>query len=489
MSSLRYNYGHIALPARPTAGRKSVKDDAESTAATEDAPDIVSEGGDVSELEGAALAKRERESDAGEASGKRQKEWQVRMSVKCERTTNPIRAVIEKITKQKRDPIPGKPMIPLSLGDPTAFGNLGAPHVLNQAIIKLVCEKSQNGYGASAGSESARAAIAKRYSSKNCEYKPEDIIIASGCSGALEIAVNGMLNEGDNLLMPKPGFPLYEVLAKSQGAAVKQYDLLPESNWEADAGHLESLIDERTKAIVINNPSNPCGSVYSEAHLRALIAIAARHKVPIIADEIYGEMCFDGRQFHPIADLADDVPVITVGGLAKQFVVPGWRVGWLMVSDPVGALGELREGFNRLTQLIVGPNTLIQGAVEQVLTPVPGSCEAASLAADNAHYVSTLEENARFTHERLSGIVGLRPVEPQGAMYVMVGYDPAVLQDIADDADFTDKLLTEEAVFVLPGQCFGVTNFFRVVFSAPREKLADAFDRIEAFCKRHATVA
>jgi len=483
MSKLRYNYGHIALPERPTAGSKSRNDDVASTTATEDVPDHLSEA-----AEGTPLGKRPCDTVVDESCDKRQKnEWHVRMSAKCERTTNPIRAIIEKITKQKRDPIPGKPVIPLSLGDPTAFGNLGAPHVLNAAIIKLVGEKTQNGYGASAGSESARAAVATRYSSKNCTYAPDDVIIASGCSGALEIAINVMLNEGDNLLMPKPGFPLYEVLAKSQGAGVKEYDLLPERNWEADAAHLESLIDERTRAIVINNPSNPCGSVYTREHLISLIAIAQRHKVPIIADEIYGEMCFDGREFHPIADLADDVPVITVGGLAKQFVVPGWRVGWLMISDPVNALAELREGFNRLTQLIVGANTLVQGAIAQVLTPTPGSLEAVSLAADNAHYVSTLADNARFTHERLSRVVGLHPVQPQGAMYVMVGYDPAVLQDIVDDADFTDKLLTEEAVFVLPGQCFGVTNFFRVVYSGPRQKLADAFDRIEAFCQRHAT--
>lgn len=307
MSQLRYNYGHIALPTRPTA-RADARGDAESTVATEDVPDSVSELGDVSEMEGAS--KRGREAATGGSCEKRQKEWHVRMSVKCERTTNPIREVIEKITKQKRDPIPGKPMIPLSLGDPTAFGNLAAPHVLDQAIIKaLVCEKRQNGYGASAGSEAARTAIARRYSSRNCSYKADDVIIASGCSGALEIAINGMLNEGDNLLMPKPGFPLYEVLAKSQGAHVKAYDLIPERNWEADATQLESLIDERTKLIVINNPSNPCGSVYSEAHLRRLIGIAAAHKVPIIADEIYGEMTFEGHEFFPIADLADDVPV------------------------------------------------------------------------------------------------------------------------------------------------------------------------------------
>jgi tyrosine aminotransferase len=420
-------------------------------------------------------------------SAKRRKEWHVPMSAKCQRTTNPIRAIIERITKQKRDPIPGKPVIPLSLGDPTAFGNLAAPHVLNAAIVRLVSEHTHNGYGGSAGLEPARAAIASRYSSPNCNYGSDDVIIASGCSGALEIAITGLLCEGDNLLVPRPGFPLYQVLAESSGAQVKHYDLLPESNWEVDVAQLEALVDGKTRAVVINNPSNPCGSVYSEAHLRALLAIADRHKLPVIADEIYGEMTFGENTFHPLAELSTSVPVITVGGLAKQFVVPGWRVGWLMLYDPIDCLTDLRDGYNRLTQLIVGANTLIQGAIPAVLTPPEGSADAVSLAADNAHYVGTLETNAKYTYGRLLSIPGLRPVEPQGAMYVMVGYDPQILRGIRDDADFTDKLLSEEAVFVLPGQCFGVANFFRVVYSGPQAKLADAFDRLEAFCKRHAT--
>jgi len=286
--------------------------------------------------------------------------------------------------------------------------------------------------------------------------------------------------------VPRPGFPLYQVLAESQGGSVREYDLLPQHNWQADLAQMEGLIDGRTRAIVVNNPSNPCGSVFPREHLLGMLAIAERHKLPIIADEIYGEMTFEGFSFHAMADLSDSVPVISVGGLAKQFLVPGWRVGWLMLHDPIGVLGELREGFGRLTQLIVGANTLVQGVVPHVLCPTEGSDEAASLAAADQHYVSTLENNAIFTFERLSGIRGLRPVQPQGAMYVMVEYDPAVLTGIPTDAIFVERLLDEEAVFVLPGACFGAPRFFRIVFSGPREKLADAFDRMEAFCKRHA---
>lgn len=165
---------------------------------------------------------------------KRAKTWHVPMSSKAQRTTNPIRSIVDKIMMQKREPIPGKPMIPLSLGDPCSFGNLNAPDVMTEAVVKIIQEKKHNGYGASPGINSAREAIAQKFSTPNCKYKMDDIIIGSGCSGALEIALCGLLDDGDNVLVPRPGFPLYQVLAESHGAHVKQYDLLPEKNWQAD---------------------------------------------------------------------------------------------------------------------------------------------------------------------------------------------------------------------------------------------------------------
>lgn len=477
---MMFNGGHIALPKLSSSEEKP--------AGSPSAWDAESTCGAQSDITEPVRVRGRAEGESTAPIAKRSKAWHVPMSLKAKRTANPIRAIMEKITSQKREPIPGKPVIPLSLGDPTAFGNLQAPEVLNETLVSLIREGKCNGYGASSGLESARAAIATRYSTEHCHYAASDVVIASGCSGALEIAINGLVDEGDNVLVPRPGFPLYQVLAEAQGGHVREYALLPDLGWQADLANLESLIDERTKAVVINNPSNPCGSVMPREHLLAMLAIAERHRLPVIADEIYAEMAFGTHVVHPLAELAHEVPVpvVTVGGLAKQFVVPGWRVGWLMVHDPVGALAEVREGYGRLTQLIVGANTLVQAAIPKVLTPAAGSDAAASLAAADAAYMETLEENARFTYERLSRVVGLHPVEPAGAMYVMVRFDPAVLTDLADDAALVDRLLTEEAVFVLPGACFGAPNFFRVVFAGPRDKLADAFDRIDAFCTRHA---
>lgn len=319
--------------------------------------------------------------------------------------------------------------------------------------------------------------------------RPQDVVIASGCSGALDLAISVLLNPGDNMLIPKPAFALYQTLAEAKGIAVKHYALLPERSWEVDLEHLESLIDARTRAILVNNPSNPCGSVYSREHLLAILAIAEKHKLPVIADEIYGNLVFasTGAAFHPMASLTTEVPILSAGGIAKEFLVPGWRVGWVTVHDNRhGSFVEVRKGLFALSQLILGANSLVVSALPAILDPVPGSEDAASLAAFHASTLAKLEDNATFTATRLAAIPGLRVVVPQGAMYVMFGIDAAAFKDLPDDVAFSQGLLAEENVFVLPGACFNMAGFCRIVFCAPKEKLGEAFDRMAAFCARHA---
>lgn len=165
--------------------------------------------------------------------------------------------------------------------------------------------------------------------------------LASACSGALEIAFAAIANEGDNILIPSPGFSLYQTLCDSKSITAKCYNLLPDKEWEADLSHVKSLITSKTKAILVNNPSNPCGCVYSKQHLLDIIQIARENCIPIIADEIYANMAFDGHQFHAMASLCNDVPIVCVGGLAKQYMVPGWRIGWIVLYDKQGVLAEV----------------------------------------------------------------------------------------------------------------------------------------------------
>jgi tyrosine aminotransferase len=241
--------------------------------------------------------------------------------------------------------------------------------------------------------------------------------------------------------------------------------------------HLTSLIDDKTAALIINNPSNPCGSVFSKDHLLSILSLAYKHKLPIISDEIYADIVFSPAKFHPIASLTDRVPILTVGGLAKQYFVPGWRVGWILIHDRSGLLAEIRRGLVSLSQLILGSNSLVQSVLPALLHQIPPSFYSDSLRQ--------LEDNARFTAEKVSQIPGLRVVIPQGAMYMMVGIDRTQFKDISSDLEFTEKLVQEQSVLCLPGQCFKYPNYFRIVFTSPQDKLKVAYERLAEFCANH----
>ena len=210
------------------------------------------------------------------------------------------------------------------------------PAALEAVEAALKSHSHATGYVNATGLLEARQAIADFHSLPD----PNSVIVANGCSGALEIALTALLDPGTILLVPQPGFPLYQVIAESHGATVMHYNLLPDKNWEVDLNHLEELVlkhDSLIRGILVNNPSNPTGSVFSRKHLESLAKFAKRHHLPIVADEVYGDLTFGEHTFHPMADVAAslgrEVPVITASGLGKQFLVPGWRIGWVAFQD------------------------------------------------------------------------------------------------------------------------------------------------------------
>lgn len=403
-------------------------------------------------------------------------------SKKAKRTSNPIRNIVDNLNPPQNHP---KKLLNLALGDPTVHGNLFAPDVLNDAITNLLARGTANGYMPSTGMVAARKAIAAYHSTPAFPISEDDVMITSGCSGAVELALSVLVNEGDNVLVPKPCFPLYQVITESLGGHVKYYPLKAESNWECDLEAMDKAVDSKTKAIVINNPSNPCGSNFSVEHLVGIAAVARKHGLPIIADEIYGKCVFNGV-FHPMHHHSGDVPVITLSGLAKEFIVPGWRVGWLLVHDKQsGRMAEVKAGLKSLTQLILGANSLIQAALPRLLTPAPDSKDAQDLRAFSSRYMSILRENAKLCVEETSTCPELTVIQPEGAMYTMVRVELDRLQDVTDDADFARKLLAEENVVLLPGQCFSMAGFVRLVICPPPETIKDALKRMKEFCLRH----
>ncbi|KAF9918028.1 hypothetical protein BX616_010553 [Lobosporangium transversale] len=401
--------------------------------------------------------------------------WKVSASIVAKRTSNPIRAIVDHI---KVKPNVAKSMISLALGDPTLFGNFKIHESCTEAVSKQLHSYKSNGYPPSTGYPHARQAVADKFTRPDAPLTAQDVILASGCSGAIDMCIGVLCNEGDNILLPRPGFSLYQTLADSKGIEVRYYDLLPESNWEMDLKHLESLIDERTATVVMNNPSNPCGSVFKKQHLLDFLAVCERNHLPVIADEIYCDLVFSGNEFFPLASLTTTVPVLAVGGLAKKYLVPGWRLGWLFIHDRNDIFGaEIRDGLNSLSQLILGPNSLVQSALQDILHNT-----------DPAFYNDTrvqLEANAKMSTDILSKVPGLKVIIPQGAMYVMIGINVAEFKDIENDIVFTEKLLGEESVMCLPGSVFQCPNFIRIVFTSPSEVLQEAYNRMAEFCARH----
>ena len=403
------------------------------------------------------------------------KQWKVSASAMSKKTFNPIRNILENMDLQ---PNPTKPMISLSIGDPTVFGNLKPDQKIIDAVEESLKSGKHNGYGPSTGFVESRKAVAEHVSCPGAEITHDDVILCSGCSCSLDLCISAIANPGQNILVPRPGFPLYSTLANGLGINTKEYDLIPENNWEIDLDHMESQIDEGTVAILINNPSNPCGSVFSESHLLAILDIAERHCLPIIADEIYEYFVFPGHTYMPIASLTSTVPVLSCGGLTKRYLVPGWRLGWITIHDRNNIFGqELRKGLQSLSQRIIGANTLVQGALPTILKETPKSFFEET--------ITQIKTNADLAYKLISQIPGLKPVKPSGAMYMMVGIDRTFFPEFENDLEIVEAMVKEQSVFCLPGKCFNVKDFFRMVLTVPADQMLEACTRMQEFCLQH----
>lgn len=362
-----------------------------------------------------------------------------------------------------------------------------------EAIVQAVIRKPHTTcYTHACGSPESRRAIASHHSFPEHQLSPEHVIVTNGCSGALELSLASLLDPGTTLLVPQPGLPLYEEIAVSVGANVIRYRLDPNQGWECDLDHLEEIMTSNSdcsiRAMVITNPSTH-GSVFSESHLTQILNFAFKHRLPIISDEVYGDLTFGSSRFHPMARMAAKhgrrVPIITTSGLSKQFLIPGWRIGWATFQDNIcGSLSQVEMGAHRLTNLQHGVSHLQQSAIPTLLSPstTPG------LASWKENFRTVLERQATLLCSKLTNDCHCLDIRspPQGSMYAIVHLDLDGLDEtIQDDMDFSHYLVREENVFVLPGSSFGVPGTFRVAYSACEKTLEIASQRIADFCRRH----
>lgn len=377
-----------------------------------------------------------------------------------------------------------KGVISLGMGDPTIHSCFTTTADVQNAVSDALSSHRYNGYAPTSGLPQARKAIAD-YLSSDLPYQlsQDDVFVTSGCTHAVDIALSILSKPGNgstNILLPRPGFPIYELCASFRNIEVRHFDLIPEKSWEADVNAIESLADHNTMAIVIINPGNPCGNVYSYEYLKKIADLAKKLGILVIADEVYGHLAFGNNHFIPMGSFGGSVPVLTLGSLSKRWLVPGWRLGWFVFTDPNCGFKnpKLVERLKKLFDLYGGPATFIQAAVPRILEQT-----------DNIFFRNTLKmlkQSADICFNEIETIPCLTcPSKPEGSMAFMVRLNISMLKDITDDIDFCFKLAKEESVVILPGIAVGLKNWLRITFAVDPVSVEQGSQRIKSFCLRH----
>ncbi|MBN2694418.1 aminotransferase class I/II-fold pyridoxal phosphate-dependent enzyme [bacterium] len=366
----------------------------------------------------------------------------------------------------------GKEMLYLNIGDPNIY-DFETPKFLIDRTIEAM-NNNRNGYAPSSGIQEAVDAIRTESILKGFK-SVHDIFVTTGASEAIDIALTALLDPGDQFLLPAPTYPLYNTIINKLNAETKYYYLDENNNWEPDLDDIESKITEKTKGILIINPNNPTGTNYSEKSLKGVLDIAKKHNLLIFSDEIYEKLLFDNGKHISLATLDGEAPIITFNGLSKSHMVPGFRIGWGIVTGAKEVVCGYNEAMQKLVRARLSANHPEQYAIKPAL-----------LDQNQPHFAEMLEKltvRRDITFKRLNEIKGVSLVKPQGAFYAFAKLDLDV-----DDTTFCNNLLKETGVVVVPGSGFGQvpgTNHFRVVFLPNEEILLKAYDQIESFIKKH----
>ncbi|VAH08294.1 unnamed protein product [Triticum turgidum subsp. durum] len=339
-----------------------------------------------------------------------------------------------------------------------------------------------NCYPAGVGLPAARSAVAEHLS-QGVPYRlsADDIFLTAGGTQAIEVIIPVLAQTaGANILLPRPGYPNYEARAAFNKLEVRHFDLIPEKGWEIDIDSLESMADKNTTAMVIINPNNPCGSVYSYEHLAKVAEVARKLGILVIADEVYGKLVLGSAPFIPMGVFGHITPVLSIGSLSKSWIVPGWRLGWVAVYDPRKILEETKISASITNYLNVStdPATFIQAALPQILESTKEDFFKG--------IIGLLKESSEICYRQIKENKYITcPHKPEGSMFVMVKLNLHLLEEIHDDIDFCCKLAKEESVILCPGSVLGMENWVRITFACVPSSLQDGLERIKSFCQRN----
>jgi len=356
----------------------------------------------------------------------------------------------------------------LNIGDPIPFG-FRTPPALVEVVARAMADGANN-YVPSVGIAPAREAVAEEWSARGFSVDPDRVLVTAGTSEGIELVLTALANPGDGVLVPMPTYPLYTAVLAKIGAVASYYRTDPTRGWLPDVEHLESLITARTRALVLIDPNNPTGAVYPEPVRRQLLGVAERHGLVILADEVYGDLAYDGP-VPPLASLDPDGPIVAFSSLSKAYLAPGWRTGWLAVGrsprldDLLAAIKKLADG--RLCS---------NGPTQHAIAP--------ALLGDRTHqtaFRAALRERAELTTRTFNAIPGITCVAPTAAFYAMPKVE---LPAGRTDEQYIVGLLRATGVLCVYGSGFGTRpedGFFRVVFLAAPEELQRIYERIAEF--------
>jgi alanine-synthesizing transaminase len=376
----------------------------------------------------------------------------------------------------------GQKIIKLNIGNIAAFG-LEPPDEIVQDMIRNVPHSA--GYTDSKGLFAPRRAIVHYTQEKHIRgVTVDDVYLGNGASELITMSLNALLNNGDEVLIPAPDYPLYTASVALSGGTPVHYVCDEASDWMPDVADIRAKITPQTKAIVVINPNNPTGALYPDAVLREIVEIARQHQLVILADEIYDKTLYDGHTHTSIAALADDVLCLTYNGLSKNYRSCGYRAGWMIVSGEKRHARDYIEGLNMLASMRLCANTPGQLAIQ---TALGGYQSINDLVAPSGR----LGRQRDLAYKLLTEIPGVSVVKPKAALYMFPRLDPK-LYPIADDQEFAYELLAEEKVLIVQGTGFNwaTPDHFRLVFLPNSDDLAEAIGRIARFLghysKRHA---
>lgn len=364
----------------------------------------------------------------------------------------------------------GGSIIYLNIGDPQAYGFRPPAHIV-EAVTRALKE-SFTGYAHSAGLRVARSAIAAYATALGAPTTSEQVLITSGASEAADLVLTALVNDGDEVLLPAPGYPIYPAILNKLGAIARYYTLNSFDAWQPAIEGVKSVITNRTRALVLINPNNPSGSIIPDERTKQILELAARHKLLVIVDEVYRELCFETPPTSASV-LAQqlDVPLITLESLSKTHLVPGWRVGWMrythenQMRELTGAIGRLASG--------------------RLCSPTPAQYAVAPALDGNRefqrNFLSDLKRRRDFCVSRVRNNPSLSCEIPAAAFYLMI---KAEKLGGRTDEQFVLDLLKETGVLVVHGSGFGVDphlGYFRMVYLADEATLGEVFNRIDQF--------